>query len=143
MQPVPITTNVVSSNPDQARCTRYNIFDKCRQWLATGRWFSKETKEGQIMCFYRYGYTLFIMFLKKVFLFFFCIIKRRSKQWWSTIPPISTRRSTTSHLISLNTQINHDICSLKWRFWLGTRDHCGEIKPVNRLPKPSCLDNYI
>jgi len=25
MQSVPITTNVVDSNPDQARCTRYNI----------------------------------------------------------------------------------------------------------------------
>ena len=25
MQSVPITTNVVSSNPAQARCTRYNI----------------------------------------------------------------------------------------------------------------------
>jgi len=25
MQSVPITTNVVGSNPSQARCTRYNI----------------------------------------------------------------------------------------------------------------------
>ena len=25
LQSVPIATNVVSSNPDQARCTRYNI----------------------------------------------------------------------------------------------------------------------
>jgi hypothetical protein len=27
MQSVPITTEVVSSNPAQARCTRYNIID--------------------------------------------------------------------------------------------------------------------
>jgi len=25
MQSVPITTNVLSANPDQGRCTRYNI----------------------------------------------------------------------------------------------------------------------
>ena len=35
MQSVSITTNVVSSNPDQARCTRYNI--------AADRWFSLGT----------------------------------------------------------------------------------------------------
>jgi len=38
MQSVPITTNVVSSNPAQARCTRYNI--AFFQWLAKGRKFS-------------------------------------------------------------------------------------------------------
>jgi hypothetical protein len=43
-QSVPITTNVVGSNPAQARCTRYNIMWKsvCL-WLATGRWFSPGT----------------------------------------------------------------------------------------------------
>jgi hypothetical protein len=35
-----ITTNVVSSNPAQARCTRYNIV--C-QLLAAGLWFSPDT----------------------------------------------------------------------------------------------------
>jgi hypothetical protein len=35
MQSVPSTTNVVSSNPAQARWTR-----KVCQWLAIGRWFS-------------------------------------------------------------------------------------------------------
>jgi len=29
MQSVPITTKVVSSNPDQARCIRYNIMWSC------------------------------------------------------------------------------------------------------------------
>jgi hypothetical protein len=35
---VSITTNVLRSNPTQARCTRYNIM-----WYATGRWFSPGT----------------------------------------------------------------------------------------------------
>jgi hypothetical protein len=41
---MPITTNVVSSNPVQARCTRYNIkrYKVC-QWLGTGWWFSSGT----------------------------------------------------------------------------------------------------
>ena len=37
---MPITTNVASSNPAQARCTWYNIMWYGFQWLATGRWFS-------------------------------------------------------------------------------------------------------
>ena len=28
--------------------------------------------------------------------------KRNFKQWWSTIPPISTKQTTTSHLKSMN-----------------------------------------
>ena len=41
MQSVPITTNVVTSNPAQMRCTWYNITcDKVCQWLTTGSWFS-------------------------------------------------------------------------------------------------------
>jgi hypothetical protein len=31
LQSVSITTNIVSSNPIQARCTRYNICDKVSQ----------------------------------------------------------------------------------------------------------------
>jgi hypothetical protein len=38
MQLVPITTNVVSSNPAQGEV--YNIIDKVCQWLAAGQWFS-------------------------------------------------------------------------------------------------------
>ena len=30
MQSVPITTNVVHSNPEQARCTQYNAIRGCR-----------------------------------------------------------------------------------------------------------------
>ena len=40
---MPINTEVVSSNPTQTRCTRYNICDKVCRWLATGRWFSSCT----------------------------------------------------------------------------------------------------
>ena len=38
MQSLPITTDVVSSNLDRARCT--TLCDKACQWLARGRWFS-------------------------------------------------------------------------------------------------------
>jgi hypothetical protein len=38
MQSVPNTTDVVSSNLDQARCT--TLCDKLCQWLATAWWFS-------------------------------------------------------------------------------------------------------
>ena len=38
MQSVPITTDVVSSNPDRARCT--TLCDKVYQWIATGQGFS-------------------------------------------------------------------------------------------------------
>jgi len=41
MQSVPITTEVVSSNPAQARCTGF--CDKVCQWLAAGQWFSPGT----------------------------------------------------------------------------------------------------
>ena len=38
MQSVPITTDIVSSNLDQVRCT--TLCDKVCQCLATGQWFS-------------------------------------------------------------------------------------------------------
>ena len=40
---MPITTNIVSSNPSQVKCTRYNIM-----WLAAGRWFSPGTAVSSI-----------------------------------------------------------------------------------------------
>ena len=36
-------TNVMSSNPAQARCTRTTLCDKVCQWLAASRWFSPGT----------------------------------------------------------------------------------------------------
>jgi hypothetical protein len=41
MQSVPITTDVVSSNLDQERCT--TLCDKVCQRLTTGRWFSPDS----------------------------------------------------------------------------------------------------
>ena len=38
---MPITTEVVSSNPTQMRCTA--LCDKTCQWFATGQWFSPGT----------------------------------------------------------------------------------------------------
>ena len=40
---MPVTNNVVSSNPDQARSILYNIMWKVFQWLVAGRWFSPGT----------------------------------------------------------------------------------------------------
>jgi len=36
------------------------------------------------------------------------IMKRKLKKRWSTIQPISTKRTTTSHLTPMNT--DHDVC---------------------------------
>ena len=44
MQSLPITINVVSSNPTQAMYARYNICDKVCQCPATGRCFSLSTQ---------------------------------------------------------------------------------------------------
>jgi len=41
MQSVPITTNIVSSNPTHARYA--TLCDKVCQWLAAGHWFSPAT----------------------------------------------------------------------------------------------------
>ena len=44
MPQVPITINIVSLNPTQARCTLdATLCDKVCQWLVTGRWFSLDT----------------------------------------------------------------------------------------------------
>ena len=43
MQSVHVTTNVVSSNPAQVRCTLYKLCDKVFQSLATCQWFSPGT----------------------------------------------------------------------------------------------------
>ena len=40
---VPITTNVVSSNPLRLGVLDITLCDKVCQWLATGRWFSSGT----------------------------------------------------------------------------------------------------
>ena len=60
------------------------------------------------------------------------VIKRQLKQWWSTIPPILTKQTITSHLKSLN----------KKRPWHGIRNpgpglgqahNCEWWKPINGI----------
>ena len=51
MQSVPITTNIASSNPTQARCTWYNIMcDTVCKWLATYQWFSGVPSTNKTDC---------------------------------------------------------------------------------------------
>ena len=53
--------------------------------------------------------VLYFLYVKRVCINFNtevsskCIIKRKFKHWWSTIQPIPTKQTTTSHLNSLNT----------------------------------------
>ena len=43
MQPVHITTNVVSSNPLRRGVLDTTLYDKVCQWLTAGQWFSLGT----------------------------------------------------------------------------------------------------
>jgi len=68
-------------------------------------------------------------------------MKRKSDQCWSTIPPISTKQTTTSHLKSLNIKkiMTNDVrnpgpC-------LGQTQKCVRVKPVNGIPSLPPLDN--
>ena len=38
------------------------------------------------------------MFVRNFIAIYICIMKRQFKQWWSTVPPISTKWTITSHL---------------------------------------------
>jgi len=49
-------------------------------------------------------WTLYGIFRKEM------LVKREFKQWWSTVPPISTRRTTTSQLKSQNTKKHNVRC---------------------------------
>jgi hypothetical protein len=52
---------------------------------------------------------------------------------WFTISPISTKRTTTSHLNSLNTKKNPQYMKLEIQV-LGQAHKCGGVKPVNEIP---------
>jgi hypothetical protein len=59
------------------------------------------------------------------------IMKRKFKQWWSSIPPISTKRTFTFHLNSLNTKktMTYDVgnpCP-------GLIRKCDGVKPVSGI----------
>jgi len=62
-------------------------------------------------------------------------MKRKFKQWWATILPLSTKRTNTSDLNSMNTKIK------TMTYDIGNPGHglvqaqkCGRIKPVNGIP---------
>ena len=63
------------------------------------------------------------------------------KQWWSTIPPISTKQATTSHLNSLNTKktMTNDIWNPGPLHWTGTKNMAG----LNRLLLSLCVCSHI
>ena len=59
---------------------------------------------------------------------------KQFKQWRSTIPPISTKRTITSHLNSLHIQKTHDIWHWNPCHGLGQTQNFGGVKPVYRIP---------
>jgi hypothetical protein len=66
-------------------------------------------------------------------------MKRKFKQGRSIIPPISIKRTITSHLNSLNTKkktIAYDIGNPGPGLIQGQK--CGRIKQVNRIPTLPC-----
>ena len=60
-------------------------------------------------------------------------MKRKLKQWWSTISPISTNQTSTSHLKSLNKKKEHEIWSWKSRSLFGTGINMWQIKPITAI----------
>ena len=65
---------------------------------------------------------------------FFFAMKRKFKQWWSTIPQISIKPKTTSHLKQRNTKRDNDIWRWKSRSCLGTGRQMCLVKPFNGTP---------
>ena len=66
--------------------------------------------------------------------------KRKFKQWWSSIPPISAKRTITSHLYW--TQKDNDKSHWKSRFWLGIGTQCGGVKLI-KIKLSRLSHNYL
>ena len=61
--------------------------------------------------------------------------KRKFKQWWSSIPPVSTKRTITSHLNWTHwTHKDHDMWRLESRSWVRTDTNMCGVKSVNEHP---------
>ena len=62
------------------------------------------------------------------------ILWKENLKWWSTIPPISTKLTITSHLHSLNTKkrLTLEIRVMAWDMV----QKCGGIDRVNGIPTP-------
>jgi len=56
--------------------------------------------------------------------------KKVFKLWWSTIPPISTKRTITSHLNSLNTEKTMAYDVGNHGHGLGQTQKCGTVKLI-------------
>jgi hypothetical protein len=64
------------------------------------------------------------------------ICYEKFKQWWSSIPPISTKRTITSHLNSVPKKVTK--CYVGYAgSELGQAQKCGGVKLVNRTPSLS------
>ena len=59
------------------------------------------------------------------------IMKRKFKQWWSSIPPISTKRTVTSHLYWTQTDQTYDVGNQSPG--LGQVHTYVGVKPVNEI----------
>ena len=67
-------------------------------------------------------------------------------QWWSTIPPISTKRTITSDLKSLNIIKTTKYTIWHWKsrsYTLGQAQKCGGVTLVNEIPTPPSLLIFI
>jgi hypothetical protein len=68
-------------------------------------------------------------------------MKRKYKQWWSTIQPISTKLTITSHLNLLNTKKGPQHMMLEIQvLGLGQAQELGVFKPVNGILTSWLLD---
>ena len=70
-----------------------------------------------------------------------------NRQWWSSIPPISTKRTITSHLNWTRwTQKKHPNAYYFGHSGpgLGQAQRCGGVTPVNGISAlPSCVDMFV
>ena len=67
-------------------------------------------------------------------------------QWWSTIPPISTKRTITSDLKSLNIIKTTKYTIWHWKsrsYTLGQAHKCGGVTLVNEITTPPSLLIFI
>jgi len=64
-------------------------------------------------------FIIMLLHLKTIFYIIYIFMKRKFKEWWSSISPISTSQTTTSHFLSLNikktmTYIDLQVCILSF-----------------------------
>ena len=95
---VPITTNIVSSNPAQARCT--TLSDKVCQCLATGQRFSPGTPVSSSNKTDRHDAIEILLKVALNTITLTLLVLERSTLWFSTGPPVSSINKTDRHDIT-------------------------------------------